>query len=206
MSTSYSPELATPSQTLEIPPIALRVLADILTETAVQYSQEPYVLRAGGSSHYYIDGRGPATMHASRGLFIARLALARWNLSSTWPEAVVGMGVGGRALAMNIGWVSDMPVITANDSTSKERYGYGLHGADIAGKDVVVVDDTLSTGDSLITTIQMARDAGAAVCGALTVFDRSDGVAADHVQQECGVQTDWLFSFDEASGRLFPNI
>lgn len=207
MPVSYFPQQTIPSQTAEVPPVLLWKLADELSEVAVQYKEEPFQLRAGGQSHWYIDGRGPVAMHRVRGPLIARLALAKLNVQDLRPQVVTGMGVGGLAFAMNIRCAADMDLAQANDSREiGQRYGYGLHGASVHDTEVLVVDDTLSTGDSLITTIDMVREAGGRVVRAVTIFDRSDGLAAERIQTEHDVPVDWLFGFYEADGKLFPNI
>jgi orotate phosphoribosyltransferase len=50
-----------------------------------------------------------------------------------------------------------------------------IEGPDIAGRRVLVVEDTSTTGSSVLTAVGAARDAGASVVGVATVVDRDTG-------------------------------
>jgi orotate phosphoribosyltransferase len=53
-----------------------------------------------------------------------------------------------------------------------------IEGTEVAGKRVLVVEDTSTTGGSALTAVRAVRDAGATVIGVATVVDRSTGAAA----------------------------
>ncbi|GAB2821566.1 orotate phosphoribosyltransferase [Actinocorallia aurea] len=48
-----------------------------------------------------------------------------------------------------------------------------IEGPDIAGKRVLIVEDTSTTGGSPLTAVEAAREAGATVVGVATVVERS---------------------------------
>jgi orotate phosphoribosyltransferase len=50
-----------------------------------------------------------------------------------------------------------------------------IEGPDIEGRDVLVVEDTSTTGSSVLTAVHAAREAGATVVGVATVVDRATG-------------------------------
>jgi orotate phosphoribosyltransferase len=50
-----------------------------------------------------------------------------------------------------------------------------IEGPDIAGRTVLVVEDTSTTGGSPLTAVRAAREAGATVVGVATVVDRDTG-------------------------------
>ena len=52
-----------------------------------------------------------------------------------------------------------------------------IEGADVAGKRVLVVEDTSTTGGSALTAVRSVRDAGGTVVGVVTVVDRDTGAA-----------------------------
>jgi orotate phosphoribosyltransferase len=56
-----------------------------------------------------------------------------------------------------------------------------IEGPDINGKNVVIVEDTTTTGGSPITAIEAARKAGAHVVACATIVDRNTG-AADKIR------------------------
>ncbi|MCT2589713.1 orotate phosphoribosyltransferase [Streptomyces sp. N2-109] len=55
-----------------------------------------------------------------------------------------------------------------------------IEGPDVAGRRVLVVEDTTTTGNSPLTAVQAAREAGAEVVAVATVVERS---AAEAVRQ-----------------------
>ena len=50
-----------------------------------------------------------------------------------------------------------------------------IEGPDIAGRPVLVVEDTSTTGGSVLTAVRAVRDAGASIVGVCTVVDRATG-------------------------------
>src|SRR5699024_4161651 len=78
----------------------------------------------------------------------------------------------------------------------KEAKGHGMkrrvEGPDVVGKNVVVLEDTSSTGASALTAVEAAREAGATVVGVASVVDRDTG--AREAFEEAGVPYVWLLS------------
>jgi orotate phosphoribosyltransferase len=58
-----------------------------------------------------------------------------------------------------------------------------IEGPDVAGRRVVVVEDTSTTGGSPLTAIAALRDAGAQVVGVAVVVDRATG-AKERIEAE----------------------
>jgi orotate phosphoribosyltransferase len=50
-----------------------------------------------------------------------------------------------------------------------------VEGPDIAGRQVLVVEDTSTTGGSVLTAVRAVRAAGAEIVGVATVVDRETG-------------------------------
>jgi orotate phosphoribosyltransferase len=63
----------------------------------------------------------------------------------------------------------------------KEAKAHGMQrrieGPDVAGRRVLVVEDTSTTGDSPVTALDALREAGAEVVGVATIVDRATGAA-----------------------------
>jgi orotate phosphoribosyltransferase len=58
-----------------------------------------------------------------------------------------------------------------------------VEGPDIAGRQVLVVEDTSTTGGSVLTAVRSARSAGASVVGVAAVVDRDTG-AKEAIESE----------------------
>ncbi|KAA0929711.1 MULTISPECIES: orotate phosphoribosyltransferase [Streptomyces] len=82
----------------------------------------------------------------------------------------------------------------------KEAKAHGLQrrveGPDIAGRRVLVVEDTSTTGGSPLTAVEAVREAGAEVVGVATIVDRATG-AAEKIQETAGVPYLYAYSKDE---------
>ncbi|MDQ0776235.1 orotate phosphoribosyltransferase [Streptomyces aurantiacus] len=82
----------------------------------------------------------------------------------------------------------------------KEAKAHGMQrrveGPEIAGRRVLVVEDTSTTGNSPLTAVEAVREAGAEVVGVATIVDRATG-AAEKIQQGAGVPYLFAYSKDE---------
>ncbi|MEU9172042.1 orotate phosphoribosyltransferase [Streptomyces sp. NPDC001668] len=71
-----------------------------------------------------------------------------------------------------------------------------VEGPDIAGRRVVVVEDTSTTGGSPLEAVAAVREAGAEVVAVATIVDRATG-AAEKIEQGAGVPYLFAYSKDE---------
>jgi orotate phosphoribosyltransferase len=71
-----------------------------------------------------------------------------------------------------------------------------VEGPEIAGRRVLVVEDTSTTGGSPLTAVEAVRAAGAEVVAVATIVDRATG-AAEKTQEGAGVPYRFAFSKDE---------
>jgi orotate phosphoribosyltransferase len=58
-----------------------------------------------------------------------------------------------------------------------------IEGPDVAGRRVLAVEDTSTTGASVLTAVEALREAGAEVVGVAVIVDRSTG-AREHVEEQ----------------------
>jgi orotate phosphoribosyltransferase len=61
-----------------------------------------------------------------------------------------------------------------------------IEGPDVAGRRVVAVDDTSTTGGSVLTAVDALREAGAEVVAVAVIVDRDTG-ARERVETQVGV-------------------
>ncbi|MEN3582672.1 MULTISPECIES: orotate phosphoribosyltransferase [unclassified Streptomyces] len=67
-----------------------------------------------------------------------------------------------------------------------------VEGPEIAGRRVLVVEDTSTTGGSPLTAVEAVREAGAEVVAVATIVDRATGAAA---KIEAGAGVPYLFAY-----------
>ncbi|MCL1897505.1 MAG: orotate phosphoribosyltransferase, partial [Micrococcales bacterium] len=81
----------------------------------------------------------------------------------------------------------------------KEAKTHGLQrqveGPDVAGLSVVVVEDTSTTGGSVMTAVKALQDAGAQVKAVVVIVDRDTG--ARELIEKSGLPYYWLYSLKD---------
>jgi orotate phosphoribosyltransferase len=154
-------------------------LIEILNERSVRYGS--FVLASGKESDFYLDGR-QTTLDPEGAWIISEMILDRLN-----PEvqAIGGLTMGADPVACSVSAVSwkkgqPMPAFLIR----KQPKGHGLKRC-VEGRDrlekgakVCIVEDTTTTGGSLLEAIEKAENEGLVVVQTLTVVDREEGATA----------------------------
>ena len=78
-----------------------------------------------------------------------------------------------------------------------------LEGDVVSGMKVVVVDDTCTTGGSLLSTIDALQQAGCTVVSCVCVLDRKEGGSS--ALEKRGVSLVSLLEIDQASKKIKPS-
>lgn len=152
-------------------------LIALLSEKSVRFGT--FTLKSGKTSDLYIDAR-QTTLHPQGAALVATLLLERLH------DDVVAVGgpvsgadpIAGAVAALS---AAQGPRPIAGFMVRKNPKGHGtklwVEGmANIpAGSKVCVVEDTTTTGGSLITAIKHVEEAGYVVAQCVTVVDRSEG-------------------------------
>jgi orotate phosphoribosyltransferase len=159
--------------------VAHHRLVALLRERSVRTGR--FTLASGRTSDLYIDAR-QTTLHAEGAALVARLVLARLR-----PEvvAVGGMTLGADPIACATAALSmgalGRPVhaFLIRKATKDHGTGQRIEGLANApaGSAVCIVEDTTTTGSSLLDAVAAAREAGLHVVQCVTVVDREEGAA-----------------------------
>lgn len=150
-------------------------LARLINELAVVHGT--VTLASGAVADYYIDLRRATLNHAAAPLVGTLLR----QLTADWDYVAAGgltLGADPVAVAMMHSAASDGEALdafvvrkAAKDHGMQRR----IEGADVAGARVLAVEDTSTTGGSVLTAVDALREAGADVVGVATVVDRDTG-------------------------------
>ncbi len=150
-------------------------LTGLVRELAVVHGR--VTLASGKEADYYVDLRR-ATLHHRAAPLIGRLLR---TLATDWSfDAVGGLTLGADpvATAMLHAAAADGAALDAF-VVRKESKAHGLQrrieGPDVTGRRVLVVEDTSTTGGSVLTAVHAVREAGADIAGVVTVVDRDTG-------------------------------
>jgi orotate phosphoribosyltransferase len=131
-------------------------------------------LSSGAQADYYVDLRR-VTLHHEAAPLIGRLIR---ELTSDWSyQAVGGLTLGADPVAAAVLHAPGPPVdaFVVRKSTKQHGMQRRIEGPDVAGRPVLAVEDTSTTGDSVLTAVAALRAAGAEVVGVATVVDRDTG-------------------------------
>jgi orotate phosphoribosyltransferase len=140
------------------------------------------VLSSGKDADYYVDLRR-VTLASNAAPLVGRVML---ELTHDWEYDAVGgltLGADPVATAMLHAAVAAGRKLDAF-VVRKEGKAHGLQrrieGPDVAGRRVLAVEDTSTTGGSVLTAVEALRAAGATVVGVAVIVERgaADAVAA----------------------------
>jgi orotate phosphoribosyltransferase len=151
-------------------------LAELVRGLAVVHGR--VTLSSGKEADYYVDLRR-ATLHHQAAPLIGTLLR---ELVSDWDfDAVGGLTMGADPVALAMLHTPGRPLNAFVVRKAAKSHGMQrqIEGPDVAGRRVLVVEDTTTTGNSPLTAVRALRDAGATVVGVATVVDRETG--ADRV-------------------------
>ena len=152
-------------------------LRKLITDLAVVHGR--VVLSSGQEANHYVDLRR-LTLHHEGAPLVGRVML---DLTADWEfDAVGGLTLGADPVATAMlhaaaarGRALDAFVVR------KEGKAHGLQrrieGPDVGGRRVLAVEDTSTTGSSVLTAVEALTEAGAVVDGVAVIVDRGAGDA-----------------------------
>ena len=130
---------------------------------------EPFTWASGIKSPIYCDNR--LILTAPRQREIVEHAIAE-TVKREYPEAEVLMGTStaGIAHAAIAASILDMPMGYVRGSAKDHGRQNKIEGRLNPGQKVVVIEDLISTGGSVIDVVDALREAGAEVLGIVSIF------------------------------------
>lgn len=161
-------------------------LRALIAELAVVHGR--VTLASGREADHYVDLRR-ITLHHRAAPLVGRVML---ELVAGWDfEAVGGLTMGADPVAAAM-----LHAAAARGETvdafvvRKQGKAHGLQrrieGPDVAGRRVIAVEDTSTTGGSVLTAVEALREGGADVVGVAVIVDRDTG--AREVVEAAGLE------------------
>ena len=146
------------------------IAKDLLKIKAVFFRpEEPFTWASGIKSPVYCDNRLTLTAPEVRDDVENGLAAL---VKENYPDAEVLMGTStaGIAHAAIVGHLLKMPMGYVRSGNKDHGRQNRIEGKLEAGQKVVVVEDLISTGGSVIEVVEALREAGAEVLGVVSIF------------------------------------
>ena len=150
--------------------IKTTVAKDLLSIGAVFLRpDEPFTWASGIKSPIYCDNRLILTAPEAR--VHVESAIAE-TVKHEYPEAEVLMGTStaGIAHAAIAAHLLNMPMGYVRSGKKDHGRGNQIEGKLLPGQKVVVIEDLISTGGSVIEVVEALREAGAVVLGIVSIF------------------------------------
>lgn len=188
--------------TTDFSPVDLATARDRLRQLIVDLAvvRGKVTLASGIEADYYVDLRR-VTLHHEASRYVGQVMLALLDEAGISYDAVGGLTMGADPVSHAImrtagdrGRAVDMCVVRK----AQKSYGMGrqVEGPPVAGRDVVVLEDTSTTGGSALTAVEALQRAGANVVAVAIIVDRRTG-AKERIEETAGVPCLSAFTKDE---------
>lgn len=159
-------------------------IAELLLETEAVFLRpdEPFVWASGIKSPVYCDNR--LTLTAPQARNIIEQAMAD-TVKTEYPEAEILMGTStaGIAHAAIAAHILGLPMGYVRGSAKDHGRGNRIEGRLMPGQKTVVIEDLISTGGSVLDTVEALRQAGAEVLGIVSIFTYQFEEAKNRMEQ-----------------------
>ncbi|MDX1612069.1 MAG: orotate phosphoribosyltransferase [Candidatus Thermoplasmatota archaeon] len=164
-------------------------LARIIVETGAFKTGE-FTLASGEKSSFYIDAKLASTDP------VVLSALAQHAaLYAPGHQAIAGTVLGGVPFATALSLETGRPLLLVRPEPKEHGTGSQIEGQAPDGARVLVAEDVVTTGGSLIRAIEAVRDEGYTVDHAVTIVDRQAG--GHEALAEAGVKLHALVTLKE---------
>lgn len=172
------------------------LVAELLLETEAVFLRpdEPFTWASGIKSPVYCDNR--LTLTAPKARNVIEQAIAD-TVKTEYPEAEILMGTStaGIAHAAIAAHILGLPMGYVRGSAKDHGRGNRIEGRLMPGQKTVVIEDLISTGGSVLDTVEALRQAGAEVLGIVSIFTYQFEEAARRMS-EAGVKNISLCDLD----------
>jgi orotate phosphoribosyltransferase len=150
-------------------------LAQLVRDAGYERREEPFRLTSGGWSRDYVDGK-----HAvATGAALRQVSQAVITAIDAPFDAVGGPTMGADALAHGVALLSGSGWFSVRKEPKGHGRGAWVEGTRLkTGDRVLIVEDVVSTGGSLLRAVERIRELGVEVVAATALLDRSPTVAA----------------------------
>lgn len=151
-------------------------LKELLDTSAFERRQ--VVLSSGRTSNYYFDGRKVSL--SPKGAYLIGEIICDM-IENDRVDAVGGLTLGADPIVAAVGVAAyhrnlDLTLFIVRKEAKKHGTMRRIEGPPLsAGQRVVVVDDVITTGGSLIKAVDAVREIGCGVVKAIALVDRQEG-------------------------------
>jgi len=161
-----------------------------------------FTLASGKNSSYYVDLRlMPSYPHQFRKMIknLQNLIVAKTGLDDF--DSLASVPTGGLVVTSALAIEIVKPLIYVRSKPKEYGTTKSIEGKTSAGMKVVMVDDVVTTGTSVLNGINQLKEAGLLISDLYVIINRLEG--ADKILSDVGVQTHQLTDILEITDILF---
>nr|AIF24294.1 orotate phosphoribosyltransferase (pyrE) [uncultured marine thaumarchaeote SAT1000_27_B10] len=161
-----------------------------------------FTLASGKDSSYYIDLRlVPSFPHQFRKMIknLQNLIIEKIGLDDF--DSLASVPTGGLVVTSALAIETVKPLIYVRNKPKEHGTTKSIEGKISAGMKVVMVDDVMTTGTSVLNGIKQLKESGLSISDVFVIINRLEG--ADKVFSNMGVQIHQLTDILEITNILF---
>lgn len=152
----------------------LRSAQKILFDKAVLRFEEPIELASGKMSCHFVDGKAGLSRAADLKLACDAITAVVADAAIVW-DACGGLTLGADHLAVGVAMSADREWFFVRKAAKGRGTGKRIEGAKVGpGVKVLLVEDVVSTGGSMLEALDAILETGAEVVAAATLIDRGE--------------------------------
>ena len=144
--------------------------------------QEPFTWASGWKSPIYCDNRVTLSFPVIRNFLQENLAKFIKDEYGT-PDVIAGVATGAIGIGMLVAQQLDLPFIYVRPEAKKHGRKNQIEGIVPTGKNVVVVEDLISTGKSSLNAVKALNEVDANVKGMVAIFNYGFYIATENFKQ-----------------------
>ena len=166
-------------------------LRDLIREHSLKFGT--FELASGGTSSFYLDLRRTTT-HPEGAYLVSCLIMDK--LVDCWPDAAGGPTLGADPMAGSLAALSHLhgnplPTFIVRSGAKNHGTQQQVEGHLNRGDQIVLLDDVITRGGSLLRAIDSVHEIGGKVTKVMTILDRQAGGA--EALAEKGLKLESLF-------------
>lgn len=155
-------------------------------------------LSSGAEANYYVDLRR-VTLHHEASALVGKVMLDLFRREGLLPgiQAAGGLTLGADPVGTAIMHAAsaqgeEIDAFVVRKAQKAHGMQRRIEGPDVAGRAVVAVEDTSTTGGSVLTACQALEEAGADICAVAVIVHRSE--ASREAVEKAGYR--YLYAYD----------
>lgn len=150
-----------------------------------------FELRSGQIASEYFD----KYRFESDPTLLRQIAQSMLPLIPEGPTALAGLELGGVPIATVLSQLTGLATLFVRKSPKQYGTRRLAEGVDVAGRDLLIIEDVITTGGQIIQSVEALRARDARVSHALTVIDREQGGRGKLATS--GIELHTLFTMSE---------